>query len=89
MKEGNQWAWRQSNKNEPIWITGRKDTEKNEQSPRDLVPIIKDALFLSSESQKKSMGLKVYEDLTAENFPNLAKHINLQIQKAEQTQNMS
>lgn len=90
MEEGNQWAWRQSNKNWPIWITGRKDTEKKWTEPQGLSTNNKRCIIhiiRVSEKEEKEYGAeRVYEDWMAEHFPNWAKHTNLQIQKAEQIQ---
>lgn len=54
--------------------------------------ITKDLAFMSSEFQKegreKMRQKKVLEEIMAENSPNLAKYISLQIQEAKLISNM-
>lgn len=52
--------------------------------------VTKDLTFMSSETQKgkkKHGAKKVLEEILAEVFPKLVKHINLWIQNAEQIPN--
>lgn len=44
-----------------------------------------DDINMSSESQEKKEGsaAKVFKEIMAENFPNLARVVNLQVQEAE------
>lgn len=52
--------------------------------------ITKHPTFISSESKKErrnSEPQRVFGETIAENFPNLAKYIGLNIQETEQTQN--
>lgn len=35
---------------------------------------------LDSQKRRKKLGRKIHEEIIAENFPNLVKYINIQIQ---------
>ena len=62
--------------------------EKNEQSLRDLWDCNKRSgihAIRVPEREDKVWGWKVFEEIIAENFSNLAKDINLEFQETEQT----
>lgn len=69
----------------------RKNWKKNEQSPRAIYETLtKDLTFVSSKSpegREMSSIEKVLEEIMAEKFQSVAKHIKPQVQKAAQTTN--
>ena len=71
--------WRQINRNYLIWTTEKKNKVK-EQSFRDSIKRSNILATRVSKGEEKSVpcwGQKKVEETMAENFPNLAKDINL------------
>ena len=84
MGSAQEWRRRKGKNHYPIW-TERKDWGKSEQSFRDTWDYREkkktniDVIGVLEEEEKGSRAEKVFDEIMAENLPNLEKGLNLQI----------
>ena len=85
------WNIRKQNKNQPTRTTRRKKNPKNENSISILWDNFKQSTIhitgvLEGEEKEQEIG-NLFEKIMKENFPNLVKEIDMQVQEAQRVPN--
>ena len=83
--------WKQSSGTHPIRAAKRKKIKKSEDSLRDLCDNVKQTkihIIGVPEGEEREKGAEnLFEEIIAENLPNLRKETDIQIQEAQRVSN--